>query len=314
MQTKQKWALTLMMALGAVSCGGSSEPGDAYQGFIDATVLDAKFQPGTGCGSGGKDKCYLPVKSLINGEDFSFYNLGLVAPTDKLLVKDALSRPALPYGVVKTLSYDFPEGCKTGKTFDERTDSYHEDMQYPVFDGLPLTSTTTTVLPLVNLQPWTGVSKYTCNAIKDAQSLKDGDFGGTSGEQSLALRAVIDMTYLPARPSAQAGYGWYRGLQLAYLDGGAVPVSEDGNVKMMDGVWLKPTTSGAKPTDATAKLVFQAKPGDAAWSPVVRLREISPGSTVYKRLCYDPPCATDAVDMTKTPTYSGVLFLVSSPQ
>jgi hypothetical protein len=158
------------------------------------------------------------------------------------------------------------------------------------------------------------VSKYTCNAIKDAQSLKDGDFGGTSGDQSLALRAVIDMTYLPTRPSAQAVYGWYRGLQLAYLDGGPVPTNEDGTVKLMDGVWLKPTTSGAKPTDATAKLVFQAKPGDAAWSPVVRLREISPGATVYKRLCYDPPCAADAVDMNKPATYTGVLFLVSSPQ
>lgn len=312
MQTKQKWALTLTMALSAVSCGGSTEPGDAYQGVIDATVLDAKFLPAGTC---GKDKCYQPVKAYSAGTEFSFYNLGLIAASDKNLPKDSASRPILPASAVKAMSYDFQD-CAKGKEFDERTDAYREDMQYPVFDALPLTSTTALVLPLVKVQPWTGVSKYTCNAIKDAQSLKDGDFGGAASAENefVALRPVIDMTYLPYRPSAQAGYGWYRGLQLAYLEGGMVPVDAEGNVKVMDGVWAKPTSSTAKPTDATAKLIFQAKPGDEAWSPVVRLREIAGGSTTYKSLCYDPPCAADAVDMTKTPTYSGVLFLVSSPQ
>ncbi|WNG32710.1 hypothetical protein F0U61_03110 [Archangium violaceum] len=314
MQTKQKWALTLTMALGAISCGGSTEPGDPYMGFIDATVLDAKFQPGTGCGSDGKTKCYLPAKAYSGGEEFSFHNLGLIAASDKLLPKDAESRPILPASAVKATAYDFPEGCKTGKEYDQRTDAYREDLQSPVFDALPLTNSNALVLPLVKTQAWTGVSKYTCNAIKDAQSLRDGDFGGAAAEgETFALRGVIDMTHLPARPSEQAVYGWYRGLQLAYLDGGAVPVDADGNLKVMDGVWLKPSSSSAKPTDATAKLVFQAKPGEDAWSPVVRLREVSVTGT-YTRLCYDPPCAADAIDMTAKPTYTGVLFLVASPQ
>ncbi|QRK11701.1 hypothetical protein JQX13_17495 [Archangium violaceum] len=313
MQTKQKWALTLTVALGAISCGGSTEPGDPYMGFIDGTALDSKFQTPSTCGKEFKTKCtsYEPVKAYTGGEELSFYNLGYITNAPK----DADSRPVLPASAVKGTAYDFPEGCKTGKEYNQRTDAYREDMQYPVLDTLPLkdTSNGAMVLPLVKVQNWTGVSQYTCNAIKNAQSLRDGDFGGAAAEgESYALRAVIDMTYLPARPSAQAVYGWYRGLQLAYLDGGAVPVEADGNLKVMDGVWVK-TSSATSPTAPGVRLVLQAKPGEEKWSPVVRLREVS-GTGTYTRLCYDPPCAEDAIDMTAKPTYTGVLFLVASPQ
>lgn len=309
MQTKQKWALRLLMALGAVSCGGSNQSGDAYQGFIDATALDAKFLPTGTC---GKEKCYVPMTGAVGGADFSYYNLGYIAATDTKLPKDDTKRPVVPTSLVKGTAYDFPEGCTTGKEFDARTDAYREDVQYPVLDTLPLTSTTALVLPLYKVQSWTGVSKYTCNAIKDAQSLTGGDFGGAADGESYALRAVVDMTVAPLTPALPVSSGWYRGLQLEYLDAGTVPVDAAGNLKVMDGVWLKPTTSGAKPTDATAKLVFQAKPGEDAWSPVVRLRELST-TTAYKRLCYDAPCAADAVDMSKVTTYTGVLFLVAQP-
>ena len=102
MQTQKKWGLTLMAALSALSCGGSTPLEDDYLGFVDASALDAKFQPNaTNCGTTGKDKCYVPTKGAATGADFSFHNLGYLLATDKNLVKDASGRPALPASVVK---------------------------------------------------------------------------------------------------------------------------------------------------------------------------------------------------------------------
>ena len=50
MRTKQKWALTLLTALSAMSCG-DSQTVDPYQSFVDGTALDTKFRPRTGCGA-----------------------------------------------------------------------------------------------------------------------------------------------------------------------------------------------------------------------------------------------------------------------
>lgn len=329
MQTKQKWALTLTMALGAMSCGGSTETSDPYMGVVDGTGLESKFQPAT-C---DKIKCYQPVTGVAEGANFAFYNLGLLASSDKSLLKESTTqRPVLPVSALKTTTYDFPEGCATGKEYDFRTDAYPENVQYTVFDALPLTSSSAPVLPLVKAKSWTGVSQYTCNAIKSAASLTDDKFGGAAAEgETVALRAVIDLTITFKSLSDTSTFapqpGWFRGLQFVYLDGGTVPV-EDVEVisgvekktvqavKMMDGVWLKPSSSSAKPTDATAKLVFQAKPGDANWSPVVRLREFTPAAGVtYTGLCYQAPdCPAGTVDMSQAKTEGGLLFLVSSPQ
>ncbi len=330
MQTKQKWALQLLMTLGAVSCGGSTGPNDPYQGVIDGTGLESKFQP-TGTCNGAR--CYQPVTGTAEGAAFPFYNLGLLSKDDKSLLKASTpQRPVLPVSVVKTTTYDFSEPCATGKEYDVRTDAYREDAQYTLFDALPLTTTTAPVLPLVKVKSWSGVSQYTCNTIKDASSLTEGRFGGAAaGGEAFALRAVIDLTVTFKSLSDTSPYaplpGWYRGLQFVYLDGGAVPTEDvevgtgDSKrtvqaVKTMDGVWLKPSSSSAKPTDRDARLVFQAKPGDANWSPVVRLREFSPAAGVtYKRLCYQAPdCPADSIDMSKVTTEGGLLFLASSPQ
>ncbi|WP_375769835.1 hypothetical protein NR798_02815 [Archangium gephyra] len=331
MQTKQKWALTLTMALSAVSCGGSTELSDPYMGVIDGTGLESKFQPAT-CGTGSSaPKCYQPMSGAAEGTSFPFYNLGVLASSDKSLTKDG-AKLVMPITLAKTSTYGFSESCKTGKEYDERTDSYREDAQYTLFDALPLTTSTAPVLPLVKVKTWSGVSQYTCNAIKDASSLTEGKFGGSATEgESLAVRAIIDVTATFKSLSDTSTFapqpGWFSGLQFVYLDGGAVPTEEvtvgTGDaaktvqaVKMMDGVWLKPTTSGAKPTDANAKLVFQAKPGDANWSPVVRLREFTPAAGVtYTSLCYQSPdCVAGSVDMTKATTDNSVLFIVSSAQ
>ncbi|WP_434385800.1 hypothetical protein [Melittangium boletus] len=311
MQTKQKWALTLLTAWGAMSCGGSAGPVDAYQGAIDPSALDAKFQPFSACGRDGRQRCYTPAKAFSGGVEQSFYNLGLVEKAK--LTEDAQKRPTLKASAVTARAYDFPEACTAGKAFDERTDAYRQDAQFAVFDALPLTPATNApaALPLVRTSAWTGVTPFDCNAIKSAQSLKDGVFGGeASADESLALRAVIDLSVLPTRPSAQAASGWYLGLQLAYLDGGAVAVTEEGNVRTMDGVWFK--GSSGTPRDLTARLVFQARPGEPDFSPVVRLREVAGGSTTYTSLCYAAPCAADAYDLSANATYTGMLFLVPS--
>ena len=317
-QTKQKWALTLLTAWGAMSCG-SAQPVDAYQGAIDASRLDAKFKPVAACGSDGKQLCYSPAKAFFNGEERTFYNLGLA---EKARLPDdgtADKRPVVKASAVTARAYELPDTCTPGKAFDERTDAYREDQQYAVLDGLPLASSSTSstapaVLPLVRASAWTGTLTHECNAIKSAQSLKDGVFGGSAtGEETIALRAVIDLSVLPTRPSAQAFSGWYQGLQLAYLDGGAVGEDASGNVRTMDGLWIKPATGSTTPGALNARLVFQARPGEEGFSPVVRLREIASTTTAYTSLCYTPPCAATAYDMTQTATYTGVLFLVPSP-
>ncbi|QRN96788.1 hypothetical protein JRI60_48740 [Archangium violaceum] len=318
MQTKQKWALTLMMALGAVSCGGSAQPGDPYRGTIDATGLDAKFQPHATCGSNKRDKCpFEAQKAYSGGTQFSYFFLGTIAKDNANLAKDALQRPAVPAKFVKITAYDFPDGCKTGKEYDVRTDAYREDTQYSVFDGLPssTTSTSTLVVPLVKVKPWTGTAQQPCNAIKDLTSLTEGDFGGSAAEgESFAFRAIVDTTYAPYPAPAELKYGWYRGLQLAYFDSGAVTVDEAGNFQAMDAVWLKAAAADRTPV-YNSKFVFQAKPGEANWSPVVRVYElVPPAGSNYTSLCYDPPCAADALDMTTVKTLNGVMFLASSPQ
>jgi hypothetical protein len=318
-QTKQKWALKLMMALGAVSCGGSAQPGDAYMGTIDATGLDSKFQPHATCGSNKRDKCPFEVqKAYSGGTEFSYYYLGFIAKDDKNLAKDAAQRPAVPASAVKISAYDFPEQCTAGKEYDVRTDAYREDTQYSVFDALPVVNTTTMPLPLplVKVKSWTGMSQQPCNAIKDLTSLTDGDFGGSAAEgETYAFRAVVDPTYAPYPAPAELKYGWYRGLQLAYFDSGPAAVDDAGNFKVMDGVWLKAAAADKTPV-YNSKFLFQAKPGEAQWSPVVLVRElVPPAGANYKSLCYDPPCPADALDMTTVKTISGVMFLASqAPQ
>jgi hypothetical protein len=306
-RTKQKWALTLLTALGAMSCG-DSQPVDRYQSFIDGSVLDAKFKPPAGCGPLDKDgktstnQCYQYSKGWFNGEERLFHNLAVTASKDPLVKTSTATGTA----------YDFPEPCTEGKPFDERTDAYRQDIQSSVFDTLPVSSS---ALPLVRVKNWQGVSAITCNAIKNDQTLKEHVFGGDEAEgESYAVRAIIDPTFVYARlnpqtPYPQATYGWYRGLLLAYLDGGPAPVDGNGNVKTMDGVWFKPATNPPKTPDLTSRIVFQARPGDATWSPVVRLREVTSPNT-YTTLCYTPPCVETSFDMTTTPaTYTGVLFL-----
>ncbi|MBZ4421690.1 hypothetical protein [Myxococcus sp. RHSTA-1-4] len=319
-----KWALGLAAALSAVACGESTqEVGDTYQGVIDATVLDSDFKPTSGA--------YRPATARVKGTSVPFYSLGQVATerkdskgvlTDSGVPVDENGRPYLPASRVVATSYDFADGCKTGKAdFDYRTDSYPENVQWSLFDTLPLAVTGRTApqaLPLVKVKRWTGTAGEQCNAIKDVASLTKGAFGGAAEEgESLALRGIIDVSaeFYPLR--TESAYtstgGWYRGLQLAYLDGGAVAVDEAGNVKVMDGVLVSPPTGA--PATETPVYLFAAQPGEEGWSPVVRLRTFTataakPASS-YTGLCADA-CADTELNITPINRYAGVLFVVGS--
>ncbi|XXF77195.1 hypothetical protein P2318_29705 [Myxococcaceae bacterium GXIMD 01537] len=321
MQRLTKWALGLMTALGAVSCGESTqEVGDVYQGAIDASVLDTKFKPTS-------TNLYSPQLARANGVAFNVYRLGNVVPSEVItngklttagIPLNASSVPFLPASRVVTTSYELAEGCETGKPdFNLRTDNYPENVQWPLFDKLPIAvtgATTPPVLPLVKVKRWKGTAAEQCNAIKDVTSLTDGAFGGSAEDgETYALRAVIDVSADLAllHPESTFGFsgGWYRGMQLGYFDGGAVPVDAEGNLKMMDGVQV-----GVTGSNATA-FVFQARPGDDVWSPVVRLRTFTApaGSNVnsYHTLCYDAPCPAGTIDVRNL-KYSGALFVVGS--
>jgi len=319
-----KCVLGLAAALSVAACGESTEEvGDKYQGVIDASTLDTKFRPTSGV--------YRPVTGKAKGASVPFYNLGQVATerkddkgvlTNSGVPVDESGRPYLPASRVVATSYDFTDGCKTGKPdFDFRNDNYPETVQWPLFANLPLAvtgNTTPPVLPLVKVKRWAGTGAEQCNAIKDVASLTKGHFGGAAEDgETIALRAVIDVS-APLNPlRADSAYtsqgGWYRGLQLAYLEGGAVPVDEAGNVKVMEGVLVSPPTGA--PATETPVYLFSALPGEADWSPVVRLRTFTattakPASS-YTGLCVDV-CAETELNLTTVTRYAGVLFVVGS--
>lgn len=323
-QTKMKCVLGLAAALSAVACGESNEEvGDKYQGVIDATNLDSKFRPVSGV--------YRPAAAKAKGTSVPFFNLGQVpterkddrgAITNSGVPVDETGRPFLPASRVVATSYDFVDGCKTGKAdFDFRNDSFPETVQWPVFATLPLTvtgNTTPHVLPLSKVTRWTGTGAQQCNAIKDLASLTKGSFGGAAEEAtSISLRAIIDVSAQlnPLRSGSEftSQGGWYRGLQLAYLDGGPVQVDEAGNVVAMDGVLVSPPTGA--PATETPVYLFSSLPGEEGWSPVVRLRTFTataakPASS-YTGLCVDA-CAETELNLTTVTRYAGVLFVVGS--
>lgn len=314
MQIPWKQTLGLAAALSAVACGDVEPSGDPFQGYIDASVLDAKFQPAK-CGS---TNCYQTQTAAVNGDTVVFFNLGLVANpnTDKTKPPPAIAAESLTGS-----AYDFPDGCISGQAYDARTAAYEETKQYPVFTRLPVANTSSSappVLPLVKVVPWKGSNKYFCNAIKDATTMDKGAFVLQKQEAfTVALRAVI----APAEVRLASGetytppLGWYKGLLLNYLDAGQVPVDTDGNLKPMDGVIVNPATGSPSSVTANNVLVLFARPGEVGWSPVVRLREFTAASgttpSSYRSLCYDAPCAATAVDMSKATRYAGTLFLTT---
>lgn len=315
MQSSWTQALGVFLALSVVSCGDSEPYSDPFQGYIDTSVLDTKFRPTGRCG--GQD-CYLTQVATVNGDPVVFFNLGTVAHPNS---DKSTPPPPIAAETVTGTVYEFPDGCDSeGQKYDRRLDAYDPTQQYPVFKQLPLapsSSSAPAVLPLVRVVRWMGSGDTLCNAIKDASSVEEFRFSGSrvEGPSTVGMRAVI--TSAEVRLASGASYaaplGWYKGLLLNYLDAGELNVDAKGNLVTMDGVLVHPPT-GTSSVTANNVLVLFARPGEVGWSPVVRLREFraAEGSKVsdYRSLCYDAPCPTGAVDMSKATTYSGTLFLV----
>jgi hypothetical protein len=325
-QIPWKQTLGLVAALSAMSCGDSEPFGDPFQGYIDGSVLDSKFQPAGTCGV-NKAKCYVPQTVSVNGDPVAVFNLGLVnnPNTDK-----TKAPPSIAVDSITTNVYEFPEGCIAGPAYDPRTDAYDQEHQYPVYSKVPVANTSTTapaVVPLTRVVTWNGSGKYACNVIKSATSVDEGHYVLTlKDESAVAVRFVIapfevrgtdGSTYTPPM-------GWYKGLLLNYLDAGRVPVETvqgptDTEPKPylvpMDGVIVHPSGTGTSAVTANNVLVLRARPGEVGWSPVVRLREfkaVAPNTpSSYRSLCYDAPCAAGTVDMSKATTYTGTLYLTT---
>jgi hypothetical protein len=308
-QISWKKTLGLVMALSAVACGESEPSGDPFQGYIDTSALDTRFQP-VRCSNATCNQT-----AAVNGDTVALINLGLVANPDTTKVKPP---PAVLAESLAGSVYDFPDGCISSGSYDPRVSAFEETRQYPVFTRLPVTNAASATLPLVKVVPWKGSNKYFCNAVKDATTMDKGEFVlQKQANSTVALRLVV--TTAEIKPANGLPYtpplGWYKGLLLNYLEAGQVPVDADGNLKPMDGVIVNPTTGTASSVTANNVLVLSARPGEVGWSPMVRLREFTAttGTTPasYRSLCYDAPCAATAVDMSKATRYAGTLYLTT---
>lgn len=269
-------ALALSFVASLPACGSAATDVDPYYGTIDATALDAKFLPATDRKTCPSGPCYAPQVGYAHGKPFYFYNLGAV-PTKTLgTLTTAAAKPV----------YDFPTGCDAKLDFDAQRDAFPHDTQFPIFAALPLATSAfgVNVLPLYRSTGVNNLSGNVCNDLKDAASIgpaggPPGHFGATAGDAGdVVLRAVVDAS-APLNPGVSGlklttKRGWYRGLQLSYLEGGPVPVDDKGNLQAMDGVILDPSSAGffSKPTDPRV-VILPFVPGEAGYSPIVRLHD-----------------------------------------
>jgi hypothetical protein len=348
--------LGLLAALGSVSCGGNQATtgADPYLGFVDSTGFDSKFVPGS---SG-----YAPLVVSAAGQRVPVYPLGSV-PAASFKTKVADLAPNL------ATVYELPADCEPGRVAPPAPGVFADDRQYPVYDRLPLSTTSTTnpTLPLVKVVKWNGASSAGCNAIKSHESLQAGAFSGEAEAlaegalPTLAFRPVIDTTAntvsnltvtlgttrlewsatspLGTIKPFPRGEGWFRGLQLAHVAGGELPVDAQGNVRVMDAVLVHPAWRDASRPATTSSmtshgvLVLAAAPGTPGFSPIVAVREwfipttmataVTPAS--FTSLCFDGcnPASTTAVDFSPTgavrrqnnreTTPSTYLFIAENP-
>jgi hypothetical protein len=347
----------------AAACGGSSNEPDAYNGVIDGAGLDLKFvavaastsSVSTACKSGGA--CYPDQRGYANGKELHFYNMGSTRTSylpNPIPVSVADHKPDGNGGAHVD---NFPNSCTPGRAFNSRTDAYPTARQAPIFDELPLATTTynATVWPVIALYGVTGVSGETCNDLKDSRSIANandeeaGSFGArrSATPNGYQLWPVISPTALvPTLTGAidtsfGAQLGWFRGLQLKYLNGGPIPTARLQDPAFptdpskliealvpMEGVIVNTPTSFSAPT-ADQVVIFPAVPGTEAWSPIARLHNYkSKGEALgtFKGLCGSKAgttwstgrnCVPGLLDINDSNVEASsyyTLFVVSTPQ
>ena len=329
--TCTKGALAALLAATLIAgCGGTNSmtSPDPYDGAIDPSALDLKFQPTKAskfaCGS--SKTCYPAQLGYAHGKQIRFYNMvnGGTVVTGTATLPLATQLPQV---------FDFPTGCIPGRTIDPRFDAFSFDLQYPVFRTLPLAVTSGTVLPLVSSYSLTA-SGNTCNDLKTADSIDAGHFGAQVATTPTAVQMwpMVDATAnfevlagAPAPgPAPAPGFlrqAWSRNLQGSFLDGGAVPVDATGNLMAMDGVIVNSAAPGSTlfPTDSKL-VILPAIPGESGYSPIVRLHPVTlpsgkqPGD--FTDLCpaNAKTCAANQVPMSATDKPKFTLFIVAQPQ
>jgi hypothetical protein len=315
------WTAVALLALG---CGKDEGGGDPYRGVIDASGLDAALRPVADAARCPGGPCYPLQRAQAEGTPLEIYNLG--STSGAAFPTGSGGSPVVPVALASIRAWDAGTACTPGGGYDPRVDDYPTDVQFPIFNGLPLAgSGSGLILPLIAVFGIEGLSGNRCNDLKDAGSIAlpgvgGGDFGATSTTSSqLYLWAVIDMTArlpVPIGSTFASRGGWYRGLQLRFLDGGALTPDPQGNLPVMDGALVHPAFPGTRslPTDADA-VVLPARPGSPGFSPIVRLHHFDMGPAepmgTYTAICAGGPCGANEVDMTAAdPATSYVLFLV----
>ena len=241
----------------------------------------------------------------------------------------------------------FPTNCIPNTNYNPQTDPYPRLTQGAVFNSLPFAATNTSffsiVWPVVATYGVTGISGMTCNDLKDSRSIGSADAPGSFGavRTSLAtsyqLWPVIDSAayVYPLDPALSksskqvVNLGWYKGLQLRYLDGGAIPTKDvpdpaDPNKTIKTLVVMDAAIENAGSFSSVTVqkgIVFPAAPGDDAWSPVVRLHNFSvpSGKKIgdYNGICQlgQTGCPASYIPAASIATSSfNTIFVVAPPQ
>ena len=319
-----KHGLAALLAAVLASCGGSdsSTQADTYAGVIDGSALDTKLlptaadkSPSTHVCPGGA--CYPAQTGYAKGNIISFYNLGAISGFG---TSPSPVPSPLPVSVADHQSKggggqhadNFPNGCAPGPAFNRQADAYPTAQQAPIFDSLPLATSAfgAIVYPIVALYGVQGIAGAQCNDLKDSRSISSdptnpGHFGAvrTASPVGYQVWGVVDptatvnsLTQSPAARVTLNALGWYRGLQLQFIDGGPVKVLQQPDAKnpgqnisvlqTMDGVLLTSGSFPARTTDSKAVLLPNL-PGDDAYSPIVRLHNYTakPTDPAWKGVC-----------------------------
>ena len=242
----------------------------------------------------------------------------------------------------------FPTNCIPNTNYNPQTDPFPRLTQGAVFSALPFAATNTSffaiVWPVVATYGVTGVGGAACNDLKDSRSIGStaapGAFGAvrTDIATSYQMWPVIDSSAFvyPLDPSLSTAtkevvnLGWYKGLQLRYLDGGPIPTRDlpdpadptrtARTLVVMDAA-IENAGGAFSPVTVPKGIVFPAAPGDDAWSPIVRLHNfaVPAGKKIgdYNGICQpgQTGCPASYIPAASIATSSfNTIFVVAPPQ
>lgn len=291
-------------AIAALICAACGSPvdapanasGDAYQGAADTSVLDGRLQPSASKAvCQGQAPCYAPVTGAVNGRPIRFYVAGLFTANDAVKLPASLGPRQVARSAVDNsggFSIDTFRGspCTVGPAQDPVRDAFGTDRQYPVLLDLPVApnaGSKNLTYPIATTYSVNGV-RGQCNDLKTSASISpDPTAPGRNGAVQPATPSGSEV-WLIGDPSATffdlAGnaapmpLAWFRGLLIGAVGGAgnAIPLdpADTNRFRFMDGAIQNPAGAFSSVTDAAA-VVLPYAPGDAKYSPLVRLHNFT---------------------------------------